>query len=62
MSTSEVDDDDQHGAGEDDAEQQRRVARGHRFLRQPAEAGHGKDAFDDDAAAEHGAPIAGRAW
>ncbi len=53
MSTSKVDDDDQNGAGEDDAEQQRRVARGHRFLRQPAEAGHGKDAFDDDAAAQH---------
>ena len=27
---------------------------GDRLLRQPAEAGNGKDAFDDDAAAEHG--------
>ena len=35
----EVDRDDQHGAGQDDAEQQRRVARGDGFLRQPAEAG-----------------------
>ena len=54
MSTSEVDDDHQHGADQDDAEQQRRVARGDRLLRQPAEARDGEDALDDDAAAEHG--------
>ena len=50
----EVDQDHQHGADDDDADQQRRVAPGDRLLRQPPEARNGKDALDDDAAAEHG--------